>query len=75
MAAAEISEERAGKVARSQPCAHCREYSFKKISLEPASKEHRRTLKAVWIAKRVCGVCGLDEELGIDGKGEIVYNG
>jgi hypothetical protein len=28
-----------------------------------------------WVVQRVCGVCGLDQEMGIAADGEIVYGG
>ncbi|MBK8247235.1 MAG: hypothetical protein IPK85_07570 [Gemmatimonadetes bacterium] len=70
-----ISQDRAGKVARGHACAHCLEYSFKKVSVKRAPTTHKKDLKTHWIVTRVCGVCGLDQELGIDSEGEIVYGG
>lgn len=70
-----ISEERAGRVARSHACSHCLEYSFKKVSVKRAPPSHRKDLKTAWIVTRTCGVCGLQQELGIDAEGEIVYGG
>lgn len=74
-AAKAISQDRAGKVARGHACAHCLEYSFKKVAVKRAPATHQDDLKTYWIVNRVCGVCGLDQELGIDADGEIVYGG
>lgn len=70
-----ISQDRAGKVARGHACSHCLEYSFKKVTVKRAPATHMQDLKTYWIVSRVCGVCGLDQELGIDAEGEIVYGG
>jgi hypothetical protein len=74
-AARSIGLERAGRVARSHACSNCQEYSFKKISVRKAPPSHLKALRALWIATRVCGVCGLEGEMGIDAEGEIVYGG
>ena len=70
-----ISQDRAARIARSHACTHCLEYSFKKVSVHRAPPSHKKELKTAWIAVRVCGVCGLEQEMGIDDKGEIVYGG
>ncbi|MGQ0647389.1 MAG: hypothetical protein ACT4P7_07435 [Gemmatimonadaceae bacterium] len=70
-----ISEERAAKIARSHACSHCLEYSFKKITVRKPPASHQKELKTSWLVTRVCGVCGLEQEMGIDAKGEIVYGG
>jgi len=70
-----ISRERAEFIARAEACSHCREYTFKKISVKPAPESHRAELRAVWIARRVCGVCGLETEMGLDAEGDIVFLG
>jgi len=53
----------------------CGEYSFKKVSVKRASEAHLAALNEVWHAVRVCGVCGTQQEMGIDGEGDIVYEG
>lgn len=68
-----ITQERAARVARAHACPHCLEYSFKKVSVKRAPSSHKEDLKTVWVVSRVCGVCGLDQELGLDADGEIVY--
>jgi transcription elongation factor Elf1 len=74
-AAKSISQDRAARIARSHACTHCLEYSFKKVTVRRAPVSHQKELKTAWIAVRVCGVCGLEQEMGIDGQGEIVYGG
>ncbi len=68
-----ITHERASRIARAHACPHCLEYSFKKVTIRRAPASHKKDLKTHWIVARVCGVCGLDQELGLDAEGEIVY--
>jgi hypothetical protein len=70
-----ITKDRAERIARSHACTHCLEYSFKKLTVRPAPQSHRAELKAVWQVHRVCGVCGLEQELGLDAEGDIIYIG
>jgi hypothetical protein len=70
---AKITPERAEKVARAHACENCGEYSYKKLVVKPAAKGKRSELNEAWVAKKTCGVCGLEEELGIDEEGEIVW--
>jgi transcription elongation factor Elf1 len=70
-----ISEERARRIARSHACPTCQEYSFKKIVVKRAPTSHAKDLKTYWAIVRVCGVCGLDQEMGLDAEGELVYAG
>ncbi|HEU4643752.1 MAG TPA: hypothetical protein VFS44_14945 [Gemmatimonadaceae bacterium] len=68
-----ITRERAERIARAHACENCGEYSYKKLTVKPASSEHRKELDEAWHAVKVCGVCGMQQELGIDEEGEIVY--
>lgn len=68
-----ITRERAERIAKAHACENCGEYSYKKLTVKPASKEHREELAEAWHAVKVCGVCGMQQELGIDEEGEIVY--
>lgn len=70
-----ISKERAGLIARSYACDHCNEYSFKRLIVKPASESHRQVLKAVWYVERTCGVCGLEQEMGLGAEGDIIFVG
>jgi hypothetical protein len=70
-----ISKERAERIARSHACEHCLEYSFKKLVVKPASASQREELHTLWLVQRVCGVCGLEQEIGLDDEGDIVYIG
>lgn len=70
-----ITQSRAERIARSHPCPHCGEYSFKKLKVTRASKAHQETLGEVWHVTRVCGVCASQDEMGLDTEGEIVYGG
>jgi hypothetical protein len=70
-----ITRERAERIARSHACEHCLEYSFKKLVVKPATAAHKSELKAEWVIRRVCGVCGLEQEMGLDADGDIVFLG
>lgn len=70
-----ISRERAEVIARAQECSHCREYNYKKVQVKPSPESHSRELGAVWVVRRVCGVCGLESEMGLDADGDIVFLG
>ncbi len=70
-----ISLERAERIARSHACEGCREYSYRRISVKPSTESLREALGVEWSALLKCGVCGLEQELGIDGAGEVVYVG
>ena len=70
-----ISRERAVVIARSHACELCKEYSFKRLVVKPASEAHRQALKAEWHVQRICGVCGLEQEMGLDADGDIVFLG
>lgn len=71
----QITQERAEKIARGHACEHCGEYSFKTIKVKPASESHHKALGEVWHVTKVCGVCGMHHEVGIDEEGDIVYSG
>lgn len=68
-----INRERAEKIARAHECEHCGEYSYKKLTVKAATKANRSELNEAWIAKKTCGVCGLQAEMGIDEEGEVVW--
>ena len=42
--------------------------------MKPAT-EAQREVGAAWHAAKICGVCGLAQELGLDAEGDIVYLG
>jgi transcription elongation factor Elf1 len=70
-----ISRERAERIAKAQACENCGEYSYKRVSVKPASKQLRESLGIIWSAEKVCGVCDAQFEVGIDPEGAIVYTG
>ena len=70
-----ITFERAERIARSHACERCLEYSFKKLVVKHASEAHKQALSAVWYVQRICGVCGLETEMGLDAEGDIVFIG
>ena len=70
-----ITRERAERIARAHACVRCREYSYKKLAVKPAPASHQNALGVVWQATLVCGVCGTQQELGIDADGDVVYVG
>lgn len=70
---ATITRERAERIARAHACENCGEYNFKKLVVKPATPALRAELGAVWIATKVCGVCGLQQDLGLDDDGDVVF--
>ena len=70
-----ITRARAERVARAHACVRCREYSYKRVTVTPASDALRDALGEVWHAALVCGVCGTPQELGIAADGGVVYAG
>ena len=70
---ASITRERAERIARAHACESCGEYTYKRLVVKPAPDSIREELAAVWIATKVCGVCGLQQELGIDEDGDVVF--
>jgi transcription elongation factor Elf1 len=70
-----ISRARAERVARAHACVRCREYSYKRVAVAPASAALRDALGEEWHATLVCGVCGTRQELGIAADGDVVYAG
>ena len=72
---ARITRDRAERIAKAHPCVVCGEYSYKSVKVKPAAESHREALKVTWQVKKVCGVCGAEQELGLDEEGDIVYVG
>ena len=70
-----ITRERAERIARAHACEHCQEYSYKKLVVKPASAANKAEFNELWHALKICGVCGLQQEMGIPPQGEIVYVG
>lgn len=68
-----ITEERAVRIARAHACENCGEYTFKRLVVKAATDANRTDLGEAWHAFKVCGVCGMEHELGIDAEGDIVY--
>jgi hypothetical protein len=70
--AARITRERAERIVRAHACENCGEYSYKRLVVKPAN-EGQREVGAIWQAVKVCGVCGHEQELGLDAEGDIVF--
>ena len=70
-----ISRERAERIARAHACTNCGEYSYRKVQVKPSAPALREEFNETWHAVLVCGVCGVHQELGIDGEGDVVYVG
>lgn len=68
-----ITHERAERIAKAHACENCGEYSYRRVSVKPATPDKKEALGVSWLAEKVCGVCGAYHELGIDEEGEIVY--
>lgn len=70
-----ISRERAELIAKSHACPNCGEYSYKRVTVKPATPQLRESLGIEWSASKTCGVCNALNELGIAADGDIVYEG
>lgn len=70
-----VTKERVERIARAHACVVCREYSYKKVTVKRASAAHRKDLNVHWEASAICGVCGTENDLGIDAEGNVVYVG
>ncbi len=70
-----ITRERADRIARAHACENCGEYSYKRLVVRPASEAHRKEFNEAWHVVKICGVCDLHQEMGIDDEGDIAYVG
>jgi hypothetical protein len=70
---ATVTRERAEFIARAHACENCGEYTCRKLVVKAASEAIREELKVLWIAIKTCGVCGHQQEIGIDAEGDIVF--
>jgi transcription elongation factor Elf1 len=68
-----IGKERATRIAKSHACERCGEYSYKRVSVKPATRQQNEQLGISWAAEKVCGVCDAHLEMGINDEGDIVY--
>ena len=70
-----ITRERAERIAKAHACESCGEYTYKKFTIKPASGRLEDELKVTWLANKTCGVCGMEQEIGLDEDGDIVFIG
>jgi hypothetical protein len=70
-----ITHERAERIVKAHACEHCGEYSYKRLRVTVAGGRLKDDLGVVWLAAKTCGVCGLQQELGLDDDGDIVFVG
>lgn len=68
-----ITKDRAERIARGHACENCGEYTIKKLKVVEATPSVKEALKAIWVAKKTCGVCGMEQEVGMDDDGDIVF--
>ena len=68
-----ISQERAERIARAHACIGCNEYTYRKVAVRSALPSLRAEFGEEWHASLTCGVCGIQQELGIDGDGDVIY--
>jgi transcription elongation factor Elf1 len=68
-----ITRERAERIAKAHACENCGEYTYKRVSVKPATKRQQETLGIAWTAEKICGVCDAHLEMGINDEGDIVY--
>lgn len=43
------------------------------MKVKPSSESLRKSIGEHWHVTKVCGVCGMYQEIGIDAEGDIVY--
>lgn len=70
---AKLTRDKAILIAKAHACSHCKEYSYRRLTVKPADKSIRDELGAAWVASKTCGVCDHREEIGIADDGDIVY--
>ena len=68
-----ISRDRAERIAKAHACENCGEYTYKRLVVKPSTQSMREEFNEVWHALKICGVCGLQQEMGIDADGDIIY--
>jgi hypothetical protein len=68
-----ITRERAERIAKAHACENCSEYTYKRVSVRPATQHEKESLGIAWSAEKICGVCEGHHEMGINADGEIVY--
>ncbi len=68
-----ITQERAERIARAHACIGCKEYTYRKLTVREALPALQDQLGERWHAVLICGVCGVQQELGIDNDGDILY--
>lgn len=68
-----ITRERAERIAKAHACEKCGEYTYKRVSVKPATKRQHEDLGIAWSAEKICGVCDAHHEMGINDEGDIVY--
>lgn len=69
----QITRERAERIAKAHACENCGEYSYKRVSVKPATKRLQESLGIVWSAEKTCGVCNAHHEMGINPEGDIIF--
>ena len=70
-----ITQDRAERIARAHACEQCGEYSYKRVKVAKASTRLRDEMGVAWHVEKTCGVCGLQQEIGLDAEGAIVFVG
>ena len=69
-----ITRDRAERIAKAHACVNCGEYSYKRVSVKPATPAQREAVGVAWQVDQVCGVCNAHQELGIADDGDVVYS-
>ena len=70
-----ITIERAERIAKAHGCENCGEYSYKRLKVKPAEGRLKEEMGVAWHVTKTCGVCGMQQELGMDEDGDIVFAG
>jgi hypothetical protein len=75
VAGKKLTKERALLIAKGHACSHCKEYTYRRLTVKVATKAVADELGVVWVATKLCGVCDYKEEIGIAEDGDVVFAG
>jgi hypothetical protein len=70
-----LSKERALLIAKAHACSHCKEYTYRRLTVKVAPAAIAEELHVAWVATKTCGVCDYKEEIGIADDGDVVFSG
>jgi hypothetical protein len=68
-----VTRDRAERIAKAHACENCGEYSYKKLSVKPATPDLVKEFGEAWHVVKTCGICSAEHEMGIGRDGEVLY--